>query len=100
RSLERDRDLRLAAVWLTGEALPRLAGRRVLQVGGAALRRALLGVPGIREERYREISSSQNDIARTARLVLQEIPLKPQPLDLAGLEAFFLDLAAASGSLG
>ena len=99
RGLAGDSDLRLAAVWLTGEALPRQAGRRPLHTGSATVRRALLSLPGVKEERYREISLSQNDSARTARLVLQEIPLKPVPLDLPGLHAFFLDLLGASGSL-
>ena len=99
RGLTNEHDLRLAAVWLTGESLPRKAGRRALHVGSATIRRALTAIPGVREERYREISISQNDTARTARLLLQEIPLKPEPLDLPGLEAFFLDLLTAAGSL-
>jgi DNA ligase 1 len=99
RGFSSDADLRLAAVWLTGEALPRHAGRRSLHIGSATIRRALVSLPGAKEERYREISLSQNDTARTARLLLQEIPLKPEPLDLAGLHAFFLTLAAATGSL-
>ncbi|MES2441113.1 MAG: ATP-dependent DNA ligase [Verrucomicrobiota bacterium] len=99
RGLTNDNDLRLAAVWLTGEALPRKAGRRPLHVGSATIRRALLSLPSVREERYREISLSQNDAARTARLVLQEIQIRPEPLDLAGLEAFFQTLVSASGSL-
>ncbi len=99
RGLESPHDLRLAAVWLTGEALPRRGGRRALQVGGATIRRALLAVPGVREDRYVEISLAQNDIARTARLVLQEVPLRPVPLDLPALEEFFLALAGATGSL-
>ncbi len=94
-----DHDLRLAAVWLTGEALPRKAGRRPLHVGSATIRRALLSLPSVREERYREISQSQNDSARTARLVLQEIQIRPDPLDLSGLETFFWSLVSASGSL-
>jgi DNA ligase 1 len=98
-SLTTDADLRLAAVWLTGEALPRKAGRRPLHVGSATIRRALVSLANAKEERYREISLSQNDTARTARLMLQEIPLKPEPLDLAGLEAFFQTLLAATGSL-
>ena len=97
--LESDHDLRLAAFWLTGEALPRIAGRRPLHAGSATIRRALISIPGAREERYREISLTQNDTARTARLVLQELPLKPEPLDLPSLENFFLSLAQASGSL-
>lgn len=99
RGLTSDHDLRLAAVWLTGEALPRKAGRRALNVGSATIRRALISLPNVREERYREISITQNDSARTARLLLQEIPLKPEPLDLPGLETFFLELLTASGSL-
>ena len=99
RALTNDADLRLTAVWLTGEALPRKAGRRPLHVGAATIRRALLALPNVREERYREISLSQNDIPRTARLVLQEIQLKPEPLDLPGLQAVFHDLLGATGSL-
>lgn len=99
RGLASDEDLRLAAVWLTGEALPRKSGRRQLHVGSATIRRALLSLPHVREERYREISLAQNDTARTARLVLQEIHLKPEPLDLRGLATFFEELVAATGSL-
>ncbi len=99
KGLTSEADLRLAAVWLTGEALPRKAGRRALHVGSATIRRALLAIPGAREDRYREISISQNDSARTARLLLQEIPLKPEPVDLPGLETFFVSLLTAKGSL-
>ncbi|MES2659849.1 MAG: ATP-dependent DNA ligase [Verrucomicrobiota bacterium] len=99
RGLANDDDLRLAAVWLTGEALPRKSGRRQLHVGSATIRRALVSLPNVREERYREISLAQNDTARTARLMLQEIHLKPEPLDLPGLAAFFEELVAATGSL-
>ena len=99
KNLTNDQDLQLAASWLTGEALPRQGGRRALHVGSSALRRALLAIPTAREDRYQEISITQNDIARTARLLLQEIPLQPEPVDLPGLEAFFLSLAHARGSL-
>lgn len=97
--LESDHDLRLAAFWLTGEALPRRSGRTSLHAGSSTIRRALLSIPGTREERYREISLSQNDLARTTRLLLQELSLRPEPLDLPGLEGFFLSLAQATGSL-
>lgn len=99
RGLADDADLQLAARWLGGRALARAADRRAAHAGSATLRRALLKLPGIREERYREISRSQNDAARTARLLLQEIALKPEALDLAGLDAFFQQLPAAKGSL-
>lgn len=99
KGLESDTDLRLAAGWLTGQALPREAGRKPLHTGSATLRQALLALPGAREERYREISLSQNDAARTARLFLQELSLRPEPLDLSGLETWLRDLAAAPGTL-
>lgn len=99
RGLDSDDDLALAATWLTGRALPRAADRRAVQAGSATLRRALLKLPGAREERYREISQSQNDAARTTRLFLQELSLKPEPMTLAGLAAFFHELAKAPGSL-
>lgn len=99
KGLPNEDDLALAANWLTGRALPRAADRRAVFAGSATLRRALLKLPGAREERYREISISQADAARTTRLLLQELPLKPEPLDLAGLAAFFRELASAPGSL-
>ena len=99
KGLESEDDLALAANWLTGRALPRAADRRAAYAGSATLRRALLKLPGAREERYREISLSQADAARTTRLFLQELPLKPEPLTLQGLSAFFMELAAAPGSL-
>lgn len=99
KSLTRDEDLGLAAVWLTGEALPRKAGRRTLHIGPAAIKRALISLPNVREERYREISSSQQDTARTARLILQETHLRPEPLDLSGLAEFFHGIMDATGSL-
>jgi DNA ligase 1 len=99
RGLSSEEALRLAAVWLTGEALPRKAGRRALHVGSATIRRALMSIPQIREERYLEISTRQNDSARTARLLLQEIQLRPEALDFSGLQGFFHDLLSAAGSL-
>lgn len=99
RTLESDQDLRLATRWLTGEALPRVSGRRTLNIGGAAIRRALLSMPGAKEERYREISARQNDLGRTARIFLQELPLKPEPLSLEGLNGFLEQLGGAAGSL-
>lgn len=99
KALPTEHDLKLSAMWLTGEALPRKAGKRQLHIGSSTIKRALLSLPSVREERYREISQTQNDISRTARLVLQELPIKPQPLDLQGLEAFFVELAESSGTL-
>lgn len=95
-ALDPDR-LAIATNWLAGRPLSRAEG--TLHTGTAALRRALLSLPKAREERYRDLSLSQNDAARTARLFLQEIPVAPEPADLAAIHGFFLDLARASGSL-
>ena len=97
--LESDRDLRLAAGWLTGEAIPNGAVNGPLSVDSTALRRALLSLPGAREERYRELSLPQHDSARTARLFLQELTIRPEPLDLEALARFFEELASSNGSL-
>ncbi|MEI7927053.1 MAG: MBL fold metallo-hydrolase RNA specificity domain-containing protein [Verrucomicrobiales bacterium] len=99
KGLESDRDLRLAAGWLTGEAIPNGAVNVPLSVDSTALHRALLSLPGAREERYRELSLPQNDFARTARLFLQELTIRPEPLDLPGLARFFEELASSCGSL-
>ncbi len=99
QSLDRENDLRLATRWFSGEALPRKAGRRMLNMGAAAIKRALLSLPGAKEERYREISAGQNDMARTARILLQELQLTPQPLSLERLDEFLTTLEDAAGSL-
>lgn len=98
RTLETD-DLRLATRWFTGEPLPRRGGRVSLKIGSAALKRSLLAIPGIKEERYREVSMAQNDIARTGRILLQGIPVLPNPLSLGELAEFFQDLLHCEGSL-
>jgi DNA ligase 1 len=99
QGLTQDHDLLLATVWLTGKVVTRGAGSGPLHVGSSIIRQALLSLPNVKAERYREISLSQNDSARTARLILQETPLKPEPLDFQDLENFFQGLAAAAGSL-
>lgn len=100
RGLASDADLRLAVQWLAGEALAQRGGEPgLLREGALTFRHALLALPGARAERYQELFLSNNDVARSARLLLQEIPLKPQPLDLPGLEAFFLTLAQTAAPL-
>lgn len=99
RSLESSDDLSLATRWLTGEALPRRAGRRLLNLGGASIKRALVSIPGVKPERYQEISATQNDLARTARILLQEIQLSPNPMSLSDLNIFLRDIEQIEGSL-
>jgi DNA ligase-1 len=99
RTLESDHDLRLAVQWLSGDALPFQHGERSLRMRAPSVRHALLALPGARAERYQELFRTNKDAARTARLVLQEIPLRPESLDLPGLEAFFHALAQSSAPL-
>lgn len=99
RTSESDEDLRVGTRWFTGEALPRRAGRRRLNIGAASIKRALVSVSGVKPERYKEVSAVQNDIARTARVLLQEIHLAPKPMSLQGLNDFFEELEVADGSL-
>ncbi|MGA0845254.1 MAG: ATP-dependent DNA ligase [Luteolibacter sp.] len=99
RELDADDALRRAARYLAAEPIPRSSGRRSLQIGPAILRRAILSLPGCRIDRYREISASQNDSARTARLVMEELSLDPEPVEMEDLQVFFHQLAVTTGSL-
>ncbi|MCX6874611.1 MAG: hypothetical protein NTW21_12515 [Verrucomicrobia bacterium] len=99
RTLGSDRDLGLAVQWLTGEALPPHCGEFALRVGAMTVRRAILALPGADAARYHELLLANREAARTARLVLQEIPLRPQPLDLPGLAAWLLTLAQSAAPL-
>ncbi|QTN31128.1 ATP-dependent DNA ligase [Akkermansiaceae bacterium] len=99
RSLESAEDLNLATRWFTGEALPRRAGRRRLNLGVALIKRALVSIPGVKQERYREISYVQNDISRTTRILLQEIQLSPKPLSFSCFNLFLREIEAIDGTL-
>ncbi len=95
KGLENDDDLRTAVHWLTLEAP---AGKSS-PLNSATLRHALVAIPGARDERYREIHLAQQDLARTARLVLQELQLRPDMLDLSRTETFIREFHAATGSM-
>ncbi|MGJ8643991.1 MAG: ATP-dependent DNA ligase [Luteolibacter sp.] len=99
RKLEDDKSLEIATRWFTGEALPRRAGHRVLKVGAAGIKRSLLSVPGVRADRYKELSTIQNDISRTARALLQEVVSPSNPFTISGLKEFFLNLTNKEESL-
>lgn len=93
QSLESEAELCIAVRWLGGEALPGL------RESNLTIRHAVLAVPGARAERYHELFLANKDVARSARLLLQEIPLRPEPLDLPGLEAFFLTMSRTPAPL-
>lgn len=99
RALPSDLDLRLAVQWLSGEAVAGGLGWSSQREGTLMVRHALLSLPGARAERYHELVQAGNDVARGVRLMLQELTLRPEALDLPGLEVFFLTLAQTPAPL-
>jgi len=90
--LERsDHELPLATRWLGGQG--------VTHLGTAIIRQALLEVTGFPLARYKTVSATQNDSARTARLLLEEAKPTPSPISFEDLETAFENLAAAKGTL-
>ena len=89
----------LATTWLAGRAFGRGHEYRHLQVGPALIRQALLKASGLPLARYRAISATQNETARTARLLLEECEVTPEGRSLEEIESLFERLARASGSL-
>jgi DNA ligase-1 len=90
--------LPLTVAWLSGRALP--DGRqRTLSTGPAVIRQALLQATGRPKADYRAVSATQNDSARTARILLEEADVEPLPLSCAQMHDFFIRLSEARGSL-
>lgn len=80
-----------------------LGERKALTLGSAVVRQALLKSTRAPLASYRQLSNATADSARTARLLLEQFPPLPEPVeDLSSLAEFsqlFHDLAATSGSL-
>ena len=85
-------ELPLVTRWLSGSGLTHF--------GTAMIRQALLEVTGSPLARYKTVSASQNDAARTARLLLEDTSLTPAPFSFEEMATRFTGLAAAEGSLG
>lgn len=68
-----DRELPLAAVWLTGRAFPQ-RDPLPLNLGGAVIRRALLAASGLTEMELRAISRRHNDAGMTTAEAMQAKP--------------------------
>ena len=100
QGLESDTDLRLACRWLAGPTLPAADRLGASPTATAAiLRRALLALPGTRDDRLREILRARHHPARSVRLVLQQLSLKPEAADLSDIAAFLESFATARGAL-
>ncbi len=100
RGLESPDDLACATRWFTGEALPRRAGRRLLDIEKPTIKRSLASVPGVKPERYKQILATQNDIAGAGRILFKEIALSPYPVLLSELYTFLLKMEQMESALG
>jgi DNA ligase 1 len=94
RSLE-PAELALAVRFFSGVPLKRGA----VNLGPALIRQAILDLTGWSLARYRQVSATQADTARTVWLVLQG-QTSPQPHSLTAMESLFESLAAESGQTG
>ena len=94
-SLQTDDELRIAVQWLTMEH----SAKKLKSLDATTLRFALFAIPGASSERHREIHVAHKDVTRTARLLLQELQLRPDALDLTQTETFIRDFQESFGSL-
>ena len=92
-----DADLARAARYLSGRAFP-LSDQRVLNVGYANVRDALLALVPTPEEEYSRLVVRLADMGDVAYELLSRRPDPPPTLTLADLADLFDRLAAASGA--
>ena len=86
-----NQELPLVTRWLSGSGITHL--------GNVMIRQALLEVTGFPLAKYKTVSASQNDSARTARLLLEEAPLNPLAHSSKEVATYFDQLRRANGSL-
>ena len=92
-----DRMLAAASLLLTGRVFPQGDGR-VLQVGWAVIKRALLGASGGTEQQLREISHHHADAGKSAREIL-EGRTNPEPFGLLDAREFLDRMETARGPI-
>ena len=86
-----NQELPLVTRWLSGSGITHL--------GNVMIRQALLEVTGFPLAKYKTVSASQNDSARTARLLLEEAPLNPLAQSFKEVATHFDQLRRANGAL-
>ena len=86
-----NQELPLVTRWLSGSGITHL--------GNVMIRQALLEVTGFPLAKYKTVSASQNDSARTARLLLEEAPLNPLAHSFKEVAMHFDQLRRANGAL-
>ena len=89
--------LPIATLYLTGRAFAQ-SDQRVLNVGWAVIKRALLAVTGIGEEMLRQIGSSMGDLSELTGAVLPG-HTRPIPFSLAESMQLFDELEKTRGPL-
>jgi DNA ligase 1 len=94
RSLDPE-DLREASTYLTGSPFSQADGR-VLQVGWAIVRKALMQAAGISELEFRRISAGYGDAGKIAYEVLLG-KTKPRPFSIGEVKSHFEKLERATG---
>jgi DNA ligase-1 len=96
RGLEGDR-LPIATLYLTGRAFAQ-SDPRVLQLGSAVIRQALLAVSGASEEQLRQMRVSMADISEVTLAALAG-RTQPEPFSLADSMQLFAELERTRGPL-
>ena len=99
KELGSDDDLHTTVRWLSAEFAPKPRGKHAALLPASTLLHALASIPGVREPRVREIQRARKEPGRGARLVLQEIQLKPSAVDLAQTTAFISEFRQSSASI-
>ncbi len=89
--------LPFAALFLTGRAFAQ-SDPRVLNIGSSVVRRSLLALGGISEERLRQLGSSLADLPEVAGVVLPG-RTRPEPFSLVEAMRLFDDLEQTRGPL-
>ena len=96
RTLDDDA-LPVAALYLAGRAFAQ-SDPRVLNIGGAVIKRALLAVSGVGEDHLRRLGSSLADLSEVADAVLPG-KTQPRPFSLVESMELFSDLEKTRGPL-
>lgn len=95
-------DLERAVRWFAGALEDPQKHPEPLQVGWATIRQTLMTMGRLREAEYRQISRSQNDMGRTAFLVLQRVSAnlsKGGTVALQDIAGIFSRLREARGAM-
>jgi DNA ligase-1 len=89
--LDDDMDLTHAVSWLAAVPPQKGTRPRVRRLDKQTLRHSLCALAGATDQRFRELHALHKDLVRSARVLLQELQLKTEPVDLSQAAAFIED---------